>query len=332
MTNDLGLNHWELVFGLVPWILRCQQRGELAQLDGDRLDFDNPRFWLEFVNKIAHRQGWGDVLAEGGPRAAEALSVGSDLIGELYPAWGQSSHWDGHGSFPMPYFPYWLVPALQWAMDTRDPMGGGHGYTTNIVGLLKPLDIRPGNEPARKRLLAVGEHLYGSSACVDPLGGYQEKAAPAIFHQDRGALKDSLGLCDNIFPLLTDPKEEDLLVSVDGVEGRFLEHYLFEAAADCDISREAFYRVGTRVYAAERLLAIRNWDRSRSTDESIIPYLQHTEGSVNPCLGEKVELDPMRFRSLLDEYYALRGWDQKTARPTLATLQALEMADLHPQA
>jgi len=323
-----GLNHWELALGLVPWIMRCQQRGDLQQLDGDRLDFGDPDFWLEFMHRVAHREGWGDVFAEGGPRAAEALSVGGDLIEEIYPAWGSGSHWDGHGTFPLPYFPYWLVPALQWAMDTRDPMGGGHGYTTSIVGLVDQLVPQLGQEAAREKLLAVGEHLYGSPASVDPLSGYQGKAAPAVYHQDRGALKDSLGLCDNIFPLLTDPKEEDLLVSMDGLEGWFLEHHLFEAAADCELSREAFYRVGARVYTLERLLAIRNWGRSRATDESIIPYLQRPEGSVSPYLGEAVELDPTRFRALLDECYALRGWDRETGRPLPATLQSLGLTDL----
>jgi hypothetical protein len=25
-------------------------------------------------------------------------------------------------------FPYWVVSALQWLCDTRDPFGSGHGY------------------------------------------------------------------------------------------------------------------------------------------------------------------------------------------------------------
>lgn len=327
ISNDLGLNHWELLFGLVPWILRCQERGELQQIDGKRLDFSDPRFWVEFLTKIATRESWGDLLAEGGPRVADALSMGQDLIGVYYPAWGQASHWDGHGSFASPYFPYWLVTALQWAMDTRDPLGGGHGYTMNVVGLIRRIKPELDDEAIWKKLARVGEHLYGSAASVDPRSGYEGKATAALFHQDRGALKDALGICDNIFPLLTDPNEEDLVIRIDGVEGRFLEHYLFEPASGIDISQEAFCRVGTRIFTTERLLAMRNWGRSRATDETIIPYLRHPEGSVNPYLGGKVRLDTERFHALLDEYYALRGWYSPTGYPTLETLHALDLAE-----
>ncbi|MGM0400992.1 MAG: aldehyde ferredoxin oxidoreductase N-terminal domain-containing protein [Chloroflexota bacterium] len=323
ISNDLGLNHWELTFGLVPWILRCQERGELETIDGERLDFSDPHFWVRFMENIAHREGWGDLFAEGGPRMAQALGVGEDLIDVFYPAWGQASHWDGHGSFPSPYFPYWLVTALQWAMDTRDPMGGGHGYTTNIFGLLRKLQPEAEDEELWQKIDRVGERIYGSAAAVNPWSGYEDKAIPAIFHQDRGALKDSIGICDNIFPLLTDPEAEDLLVCIDGVEGKFLEHYLFEPTSDLDLSREAFYRVGTRIFTLERLLAMRNWGRSRATDETIVPYLHHPEGAESPYLEGKGNFSPERFRALLDEYYALRGWDPESGVPLPETLREL---------
>jgi aldehyde:ferredoxin oxidoreductase len=325
ISNDLGLNHWELTFGLVPWILRLQQEGELLELDGEPLDFSNPGFWATFMQRIATRQSWGDLFAEGGPRVADALGVGREIIGEYYPAWGQASHWDGHGTFASPYFPYWLVTALQWALDTRDPIGGGHGYTTNIFGLVRQLKPEPDNTAVWAKLRAVGEHLYGSAQAVDPLSGYEGKALPAAFHQDRGALKDALGICDNIFPFLTDADEEDYLIRVDGVPGQYLEHYLFEPASDLTLSREAFYRIGARIYAAERMLAVRNWGRTRATDETILAYLRHPEGSINPNLGRKETFDPARFRQLLDQVYDERGWERATGRPSRDTLRALDM-------
>jgi len=328
VANDLGVNHWEPIFGLVPWIRRCQKRGELLELDGEKLNFDNPNTWLTLLQNISYRRGWGDLLAEGGPRVAQKLGVGEDLISWNYPAWGQASHWDGHGTFASPYFPYWLVTSLQWAMDTRDPMGGGHGYTTNICGLLGSL--KPGDEDGLRKLLAVGEHLYGCGDAVDPLGGYRCKAGPAVFHHDRGAIKDSLGICDNIFPLLTSQKEDDWLVRVDGVDGQFLEHHLFQAATGWDISRDEFYACGARIFTAERMLAHRNWGRSRETDETIIPYLSYPDGGKSPWLTEPVTLDVGRFAALLDEYYDLRGWDRTTAQPHVETLCTLGMEEYVP--
>jgi aldehyde:ferredoxin oxidoreductase len=324
-ANDLGINHWELIFGIVPWMLRCQQRGELRDFGGETFNWGDAHFWIAFMHKIATREGWGDLFAEGGPRIAATLGVGQDILSEYYPGWGQASHWDGHGSFPSPYFPYWLVTALQWAMDTRDPIGGSHGYTTNIVGLLGK--VKPDDPVALQKLRAVGERLYGSASSTDPFSGYAGKAWPAILEQDRGALKDSLGVCDNIFPLLTNPAADDFLVSVEGVEGQFLEHYLFEAALDGTLARDEFYRVGTRIFTLERLLALRNWGRSRATDETIIAYLKYPEGGQSPFLGERMTLDVARFCTLLDEFYDLRGWDKVTARPTAETLRTLGMAE-----
>lgn len=320
LANDLGLNHWELVFGLVPWILRCQERGELLELDGERLELHNPVFWGRLLDNIAHRRAWGDILAEGTPRAAALLGVGQDLLARDFPAWGQAQHGIG------PYFPYSLVSALQWAMDTRDPIGGAHGYLINVLGLPGP--VVPGDDAALQRLLNLGTQLYGDPASVDPRSGHTGKASPALFHQDRGALKDSLGLCDILFPLLVDPTSEDLVLRVEGVEGRYLEHWLYDALSEVPLSREAFYCVGARVYTLERLLAIRNWGRTRATDESLIAYLQQPEEQVNPFIGERVPFDRERWDALADEYYALRGWNPATGAPTLNALRSLGLETL----
>jgi len=328
ISNELGLNHWEITFGLVPWLLRVREEHDLGSLGIPSLHLDDPAFWAQMMEDISARRGWGDLMAEGGPRLADALGVGHDIVTEFYPAWGQASHWDGHGSFPSPYFPYWLVTALQWAMDSRDPIGGGHGYTTNVYGLLRTLDPALDDEVLRAKLDHVGEMLYGSRLAVDPRSGYGDKEIPAVAHGDSGALKDSLGICDNIFPMLTDPKAEDLLVQVDGVCGQNLEHWLFEVASDVSISRDGFYRCGARILTLERLLAIRHWGRDRRTDETILAYLRHPEGSENPYRGQREPFDEGRFRQLMDAYYRLRGWDAQTAAPLPSTLRDLGLTDL----
>lgn len=328
VCNDLGINHWEIVFGLVPWVLRLQARGEAQSLGGLSLDLADPANLLALLEAIAHREGVGDILAEGLPRAAAALGLGEDIVGTLYPAYGQASHWDGRGAFPTPYYPYWLVTALQWALDSRDPLGGGHGYTTNIFRLVGRLEPRAGDPDTRRRLLEVGQRLYGSPDAVDPLSGPAGKALPGVYHQDRNALKDCLGVCDNIFPMLTDHTAPDFLCTVAGVPGPHLEHYVYEPLCASPLDREALARVGTRVFTLERLLAVRNWGRSRADDEGIMPYLAHPEGTVSPYLGHPVGLDEAAFRRLLDECYTLRGWDPATGRPTPATLAGLGLGDL----
>jgi len=326
IANDYGLNHWEFCFGFGPWIQLCQERGELLEIEGDRMDLSDPAFWAMFLRRIAFREGWGEAFAEGGRRAPGLLGVGGDLIERFYPAWGHASHWDGHGSFGGPHFPYWLVTGLQWAMDTRDPMGGGHGYTSNFTHLARR--IGPEDWEGWEKVRRLSTMVYGAPGAADPRCGYEGKAHAASFHCDRNALKDTLGICDNIFPLLVDAHAEDLLPRVNGVIGPSLEYYLSEPVMGTGRSEEQFYRTSTRIFTLERALQIRNWERTRATDETVIAYLSYPEVHPSPFLGERVGVDPEQFRHLMDEFYDLRGWDRRTGWPTYDTLKQLGIEEI----
>ena len=326
LANDYGLNHWEFRFGFGPWIYDCQQRGELETLDGDRIDLNDPHFWVALIEKTALRQDWGDAFAEGGRRLPAILGVGEDLIERYYPAWGHASHWDGHGSFPGPAFPYWLVTGLQWAMDTRDPLGGGHGHTTNFARMANA--IKTDDKVTWEKVRELSDRVYGTPSAADPWSGYEGKAHAASLHCDMNPLKDALGICDNMFPIITDLKADDLMVHAGDVDGVDFEHYFTEPALGLEMSRDEFYRTGTRIFTLERLLQIRNWDRTRAVDETIIPYLGYPEVNANPFTGDQQSVDVDGFRQLLDEFYDLRGWDRETGWPTRATLEELGMGTM----
>ena len=320
LCGDYGLNHWEFVRAFPLWIAGCQARGELLELDGEPVNLDDPGFWAEMVRKVAFREGYGDVFAEGGIRAAKILGIGEDIIAKYYPGYGQASHWDGHGSKPIPPFPHWLVTGLQWAMDTRDPMGGGHGYTLNMLRA----------DAERERIRRLGECVYGHPSAADPWAGYEGKAYAASYHCDRNPLKDSMGICDNIFPLIVNPDTQDLLVRVGEIEGRHFEWYMAGPAFGEDWTRETFYRIGTRVFTVERAIHIRNWNRTRRTDETVIPYLSQPSPHPSPYTGKvmDVELDRQAFGRLMDEFYDLRGWDRETGWPYRETWEHLGMRDV----
>ena len=279
-----------------------------------------------FLRRVAFREGWGEIFAEGGRRVPDLLGVGQDLIERFYPAWGHASHWDGHGSFGGPHFPYWLVTGLQWAMDTRDPMGGGHGYTTHFTHFARRL-VSEDNE-AWQKVRRLSTLIYGSPEAADPRCGYEGKAHAASFHCDRNALKDTLGICDSMFPWLVDMEAMDFAPHVHGVVGPSLEYYISEPVLGTGMSEELFYRTSTRVFTLERALSIRNWGRNRATDETIIPYLSYPEARPSPLLGERLGVDPEHFRALMDEFYSLRGWDRRTGWPTYDALKQLHMEDI----
>jgi aldehyde:ferredoxin oxidoreductase len=324
VSNKLGLNHWSLLLGMIPWLKECREKGLIVELDGETIDFSKPEFWIRLMQKISYREGIGDILAEGTPRAAERLGFGEEIVSKLYPAYGFPGHWDGHGDKANPvFFPLWIVSALQWFTDTRDPFSSGHGYSQNLTRWSKAFSW--------EKLASIGERLYGSKKSVDPNYPYEYMAQPAIWHQDESVIKDSLPLCDQVWPRYYSTRSEDGYAKVKfkgGVlEGKSFEYNLYSAATGIEISEEEFRLCAERVFNLERAIQIRNDGRTRNEDLKIIPYLETKENIVGP--SEKlVSLNKEKFLILVDEYYALRGWDQTTGWPTYSKLISLSLDDV----
>jgi aldehyde:ferredoxin oxidoreductase len=69
--------------GTIAWAMDCYEQGILTQeeTDGIALNFGNADAMVQMVQKIADRDGFGDLLAEGSYRAAESVGKGSeDLV------------------------------------------------------------------------------------------------------------------------------------------------------------------------------------------------------------------------------------------------------------
>jgi aldehyde:ferredoxin oxidoreductase len=130
LTSDLGLNGWEIAFGIIPWLQMCAQHGLIDAVDGLAIPLPeheiaynrdvapcSAEFVSALIRQIAFRQGeLGDALAEGACYAAERLfgGQGVSLLDRIYPRHaGQTSHWNAHwGTGGNIYFPFWLVPVL----------------------------------------------------------------------------------------------------------------------------------------------------------------------------------------------------------------------------
>lgn len=320
LANDLGLNHWELLVGMVPWLRFLSQDGILDSVDGVGIDPDDPRFWDHLLRGIALREG--DVrsaLSEGTVRACDIIGKGRERLDELFPAWGYAGHWDGHGDrINYVFFPFWIVSALQWAVDTRDPISSAHGYAQNIMGWSKICSPQHGLE--WERIMEVSARIYGTTESADPAGGYAGKAVPAVWHGNRSVMKDSLPVGDQVFPRIYSRKTSDGFARAGDMEGPSFERHMFSSLTGIDWDDDAMEAASARALNLERALMARNFDRSRSHDEGLVPYFERTEQLENPILGVRRGMDRGSFAGVLDEYYALRGWDAATGRPTAGTL------------
>lgn len=327
LADDYGINHWDLLLGIVPWLRDCQKHGLIKELNGHKIDFNQPQFWADLLRMIALREGMGDILAEGGRRAPDLLGFGQEEAKPLYAAWGSAGHWDGHGDRGNKIvFPFWIVPALQWAVDVRDPFSSAHGYTSMTMhwsAFLNEDHCIPW-----EKIKAVGKQIYGSDSGVDPMSGYEDKEYPAVWHGHRSVMKDSVSLDDNIFPMLLSFNSEDGISRADGMVGWEYEYHLFTAATGLNLSVDSFNLACERIFNLERSIQIRNYNRSRKDDEGVIPYFEYPEWWQSKYFDEKKKLEPIQFIPLLEKYYALRGWDVHSGWPTAETLSRLGLRDV----
>ena len=335
LSNRYGLSQSDIIKGMVPWLIACQKAGLISEINGQAMDWTSPLFWAEFLAAIAYRQGLGDVLAQGGWAAARTLHLGEDLARDRYPGWGHTAHCDSREGGRVT-FPYWLVSALQWLSDTRDPFNSGHGYlwAASVAERAARLDTSSERTAVLDELRAIGRRVYKSPDAVDPCSGYRGKAYPAYFQTLRSVIKDCLP-ADAHFPLIYRQSAPDgyrCLCGVEGVgdiEGPSIEYHLFTAGTGVPWSEDDFERAASRVLTLERALQVRYWGRDRRMDQTVLPYFEQPELYQNPFLDRCYSLDREQFRPVLDQFYALHGWDAENGWPTRGHLRELDIEDLY---
>jgi aldehyde:ferredoxin oxidoreductase len=66
----------------IAWAMDCFEHGILTEQDTDgvQIRFGNADGMIQMVEKIAHRQGFGDLLAEGSARAAKLVGKGAEKL------------------------------------------------------------------------------------------------------------------------------------------------------------------------------------------------------------------------------------------------------------
>ena len=124
-------------------------------------------------------------------------------------------------------------------------------------------------------------------------------------------MKDSLLTCDQVFTVLYSRQGEDGYGDVEA------DAVLFTAATGIKATGAELNRVGERVFNLERAIAVRE-GRTRRDDETVIPYFKKPD-------YQGIPMDEVKFLTLMDEFYALRGWDVKTGIPTRLKLEELNL-------
>ncbi len=326
LADLLGINAYDLM-AIIPWLSDCYRENLLTEKDtGLPLgEIGSWRFISTLLQKIANREGFGDLLAEGGQRAASKLGGKAEELSFMYyPRAGKfggfREHWTFLGGFPTGYS---VTPlALMWALDNRDAMVS-HSYISMLWGAAfaigqnaltaVPEDIFPILKPVMKA-------VYGSEEAAEFLGPDGKSlswkwTAPVVkrFHE-HSVLKDSYVVCDILFPYLFNANSSDHVGDVS------LESRLYSAVTGIDMSLEESFQKGEMLCTLERALAVRD---GRTSQDDVLHniYFEKEDAAGRKCRREDLE----RAKS---EYYDLMGWDIRSGIPTRPTLERQGLKDV----
>jgi aldehyde:ferredoxin oxidoreductase len=154
--------------GVLAWAMECWERGLIdAKITGGvELKFGNKEAMVEMVKRIAHRKGFGHLLAEGVKRASQRIGKGSDRF---------AMHVKG---LEISGYDHRAAPAMALAYLTAD-IGAHHNRAWAIT-----IDI------------AKGRDVYGEEFEPDPaFAGVKNKIEWVIYLQHVRPLFDCLGHC-----------------------------------------------------------------------------------------------------------------------------------------
>lgn len=293
LCNQLGLDNISCG-AVIGFAMEAWQRGLISAKDTDGLELNwgNADSIIALVRKIAYREGFGDLLAEGVERASYQIQ--------------------GSGSFAMTIKGMETLQndprgekgnALAFATGTR---GGDHlrGLVHYLLGY-----VPGGKEDELER--RFGDRLGRENArSLANMRQYQGWAGLLAICQDQFAAANSMEICNRMCFANFGLDIEDLAK-------------LLSATTGMEMNGRELEIIGERVFNVEKAFNIREGLRR---DGDTLPQRWFLEKVPDgPAAGEHIELD--KFQKMLDEYYEFRGWDSDGV-PTEKKLEELDLTDI----
>ena len=289
LSNIYGMDLLE-VGSLTAWAMELYEKGILTDKDTDGLDlsFGNDEAVIEMCHRIAYRKNIGDILAEGGLRAAE--KIGKDSIKYLIHVKGMSNlHSDERAT-----------PALALGIATGS-RGSDHLRSRPAI------DLYHLPEPVLRKIYSQPVPYDGP--LTSDYKDYEGKPWQVMWQEICYDAVDCLGICKyhTTFLGATLPNFEEWSKVIYYNTG-------------LEMSPLDIWTVGERGYNIERLFNIRE-GLTRKDDWLVDRYFDEQTTRGTPAVQGK-SIDREKFKKMIDEYYQHHGWDENGV-PTPETLSRL---------
>jgi aldehyde:ferredoxin oxidoreductase len=285
LVNKLGIDCTE-TSASIGLLMELFHEGIITEkeTDGIPMERGSKEAILTTIRKIAAREGYGELLAQGqkafanqiGPAAVEKLDLVKGLAPHAY------EFRSFHGT------------ALMQAVGHRgDPLP--------LRGSLLEVDWNHAPEWFQQ----VAKEQFGNEEAAIPTS-YVGKARAAVISEHMERVPDNLGICKWIYGLFA---YQDVTMA----------HRLFNLVTGKDWDLEQLLKVSERVRNMERMFDVRQ-GLTRKDDDLPKKFFE-VPLSKGKFAGEV--LDRAKFEQMKDEYYEIRGWDKETGIPTREKLVEL---------
>jgi aldehyde:ferredoxin oxidoreductase len=253
LCDSYGLDT-EVVFCLSMWLRRCFEAGTLSD-ESTSLPLSkigSYEFIDTLVKRISQREGFGEILAQGVRRAAELVGMETTRF---------ITDYTSKDDRPMLYCPrMYIVAALLYALEPRIPIQQLHEMGFVLRDWLQWVNKAEGAYLSSDVFLEISVKFWGSELAVD-FSTYEGKALAAVRIQNRQYAKESLILCDWMWPIISNSYSDD------HVDDPALESKLISTVLGRKINEDELYKFGDRIFNLQRAISVREGHRGSEDDQ-----------------------------------------------------------------
>ncbi|NLE08430.1 MAG: aldehyde ferredoxin oxidoreductase family protein [Dehalococcoidales bacterium] len=277
LTNTFGIDVLE-VGNMIAWAMECFEEGILTTEDtgGLELRWGNIDAVLELTRQIGERRGFGDILAEGGFRAARIL--GRNTLDHFVHVKGMGQMNSDEKATP--------ALALNIATASR---GCDHLRSRPAI------DLYHLPEPVLRKIFSQPVPYDGP--LTSDYRDYEGKPWEVFWQENTFMAVDCLGICKfhTTFMGATHPNFEEwskLIRLITGIE----------------LTPKDIWDCAERANNIERLFNLRE-GLTREDDWLVDRYFDRPNERGIPAV-KGMCLDRTKFRAMIDEFYRYHGWDE----------------------
>ncbi len=277
----------------ISWAFEAFNEGKLTLEDTDGLDltWGNAQSMVKLTEKIAKREGFGDLLAEGSERAAKKIGRGTEAYLITFKGQEAPAH--------MP-----RVKRSLAVIYATNPFGADHQSHEHDPA------IEDDFESYTDRMAVLGFKV-----AQEPRSLGSEKIRFAVASQRMYSAMDSLNLCQFVYgPAWQLYGPNDMVELVRTVTGWG------------DVTFDELQKVGERRINMMRAFNARE-GFGRKNDLLPEKLFKPLKGGVS----DGWKLDHEEVEAAMNKYYEFCGWDVKTGNPTRSKLDELDLGWLADQ-